>query len=132
MSEEPLTLIEVCAGIDAKGDPDEFTWDLFPLVPSEDTLHLQENGLPKVGTNIRPGMIIVGAIGKTEEFDPGNLPNAVEIQYFGRDHVKEKYGHMWLNKSRYADDIHAGVVKFSRIESRAGREVAVVGIQTLG
>lgn len=66
--------IEVRQSADGTGQLEEFTWDLFPLVDASETLHLDESGLPKVGSHIKPGMIIVGKISKTRSYDPERQP----------------------------------------------------------
>jgi DNA-directed RNA polymerase beta subunit len=71
--------ITVIADKDELGEPEEFTWDLFPVVDSKATLHLDANGLPKVGTRTTPGMILVGKIGKTRSFDRSRQPSALEL-----------------------------------------------------
>jgi len=123
------TIIKVVAGFDAQGDPEEFTWDLFPLIPPAATKHLDSNGLPKIGAKIVRGMILVGLIGKSETYDAGKRPNTIEIQGLGRAYVNAKYGHMWLNKSAYAGDEACGTVLSARIELQDGISVAVVEIE---
>ena len=38
-------MIEVGRERDSTGDLEEFTWDLFPVVPAELTVHLNSDGL---------------------------------------------------------------------------------------
>jgi DNA-directed RNA polymerase beta subunit len=47
---------KVLAEDDATGEPEEISWDLFPLVDSNATLHLDQDGLAKVGTKMEPGL----------------------------------------------------------------------------
>lgn len=122
-------VINVVAQLDATGEFEVFTFDLFPLVPAEATLHLEESGLPKIGTRIEKGMVIVGLIGKSESFDLDNRPTALEIHGEGRDHVCKKYGHMWVDRSTYANDQQTGVVSAARIENCEGGFVAIVEIE---
>ena len=72
--------IEVRQSADGTGQLEEFTWDLFPLVDASETLHLDRSGLPKVGSLIKPGMIVVGKIAKTRSYDPERQPTALEVQ----------------------------------------------------
>jgi DNA-directed RNA polymerase beta subunit len=122
-------MIEVQQGLDETGEPEEFSWDLFPLVDASQTLHLGETGLPKVGTRIRPGMIIVGKIGKSRFYDPDAQPTALEIHGLDLEDIRNKYGKMWNNTSFYASQEHSGIVRDAFIECRNGSLVAVVEIQ---
>lgn len=64
---------------DERKELEEFSFDLFLLIPDERTVHLEENGLAKVGIIIKPGMILIGKIGKTRAYDPTNQPNSLEV-----------------------------------------------------
>ena len=121
--------IEVKQECDELGNPNEFTWDLFPLVDSKTTLHLLESGLPRPGTQIRPGMIIVGKIAKSKTFATDGQPSSLEIHGLDRDVLVEKYGHMWLDRSYYATTKIQGTVKDSFFETREGELIAVVLIE---
>ncbi len=118
--------ITVVAGRDELGEPEEFTWDLFPVVDSSVTLHLDTKGLPKVGTRITPGMIIVGKIGKTQKFDPSRQPNSLELHGLSFDELRSRFGDMWADRSLYADRDTAGIVEQASIETVHGQQVAVV------
>ncbi len=109
--------IEIQQEYDDQGELEEFTWDLFPIVDAERTLHLDEDGLPKPGTMITPGMIIVGKIAKTLAYDPQNQPSSMEIQSGELDAIRGKYGRMWRDCSKYADESIAGVVESAHLES---------------
>lgn len=122
-------VVEAVIGVDACGDPDEPTWDLYPIVPARETLHLHGEGLPKVGTIIAPGMIIIGMIGKSNTYVVDSVPNALEMNIYGREYVNQKYGHMWVNKSVYADENTSGKVTGSRVETRNGALVVVVELE---
>jgi DNA-directed RNA polymerase beta subunit len=121
--------IEVVANIDELGEPEEFTFDLFPVVDSRATLHLAASGLPKIGTRIVPGMILVGKIGKTRTYDPSRTPSCLEIHGLPFDELRSQFGHMWSDSSLYADSETAGVVKQASIECVAGKQVAVIVIE---
>jgi DNA-directed RNA polymerase beta subunit len=118
--------ITVVAGRDELGEPEEFTFDLFPLVNPSATLHLDTNGLPKVGTCITPGMIIVGKIGKSRYFDRSRQPNALETHGLSFEELQSRFGRMWTDGSLYADRDTAGIVEQARIEAVNGQRVAVV------
>jgi len=105
--------VEIRQNLDETGAPEEFTWDLYPIVDSSETTHLDEFGLPKTGTQIHAGMILVGIIARTTLYDPNNQPTALDKQWFDREYVNLKYGKMWNNKSFYADDTKLGSVQES-------------------
>jgi hypothetical protein len=109
--------IEVEEGLDVTGAPYEFTWDLFPLVDAEQTLHLNTNGLPVVGSQISNGMIVVGRIGNSHSFDPSAQPTSLEIHTISTRELREKYGHMWENGSLYAHSNTTGTVVDAHFEN---------------
>lgn len=121
--------IEVPQDRDELGEPEQLTWDLFPVVESVQTVHLDENGLPKVGTAIRPGMILVGKIGKTRRFDPKKQPTALEIQGSDFRALNTKYGAMWKDTSLYATATTAGIVQHAYLEETPCGLKAVVEIE---
>lgn len=118
--------ITAVAGKDELGEPEVFTWDLFPVVDPSATLHLDTNGLPKIGTRIAPGMIIVGKIGKTRSFDRSRQPSALELHGLSFDDLQSRFGSMWTDGSLYADPDTAGIVEQASIETVNGQQVAVV------
>jgi DNA-directed RNA polymerase beta subunit len=118
--------VEVVAGTDGAGEIEEFTWDLFPVVDPKKTTHLNTNGLPKPGTRIVPGMILVGKIGKTRAFDPSRQPTSLEIQGLPFDELRSRYGSMWEDSSLYASSETSGVVKEAYLENDQGNQRAVV------
>lgn len=129
--------LEVVAGTDELGEPEEFTWDLFPVVDPKKTLHLDTNGLPKVGTRIVPGMIVVGKIGKTrdtpsERFFSGFAPpgpTTLEMYGLPFEELHARYGHMWKDSSLYADCQTTGIVKEAYLEDCCGKKRAVVVLE---
>jgi DNA-directed RNA polymerase beta subunit len=118
--------IELATGPDELGETEEFTWDLFPVVDPEKTTHLNANGLPKVGTRIVPGIIIVGKIGKSRDYDSSRQPTSLEIQGLPFDELRSRYGGMWKDSSLYADSQTSGIVKEAYLESHQGSQRAVV------
>ena len=121
--------IEILQRIDGYGSLEEFTWDLYPLIDAKYTEHLNESGLPKIGTRMQTGMIVVGKIGKTVHYDPQRQPTSLEIQGLDRESVNLKYGHMWTNTSIYADSLTEGVVEESFFVNRNGQRVAIVRLR---
>ncbi len=49
---------------DEFGDTEEFTSDVSVLVGEDSVAHLDSDGLPKVGTPLKIGMIVVGKLGR--------------------------------------------------------------------
>jgi DNA-directed RNA polymerase beta subunit len=121
-----IVRVEVKQQRDELGELEEFTWDLYPLVDGKQTTHLDENGLPKVGVVIAPGMILVGKIGKTRQFDPNRQPNALEIHGLPVEEVRARYGHMWINTSLYASQDTAGTVQKAYFEESSTVMKAIV------
>lgn len=118
--------ITVVADKDELGEPEEFTWDLFPVVDPSATVHLDANRLPKVGTRIAPGMILVGKIGKTRKFDRSRQPNVLELHGLSFDELRSRFGSMWKDGSLYANSETAGVIENASIETVHGQQVAVI------
>lgn len=102
--------------LDATGEPVAMTWDLFPLIDGSKTRHLDERGLPRPGTHLHQGMIAVGRIGKTIQFDPDHQPSALEVHGLPFDALRAKYGSMWRDFSIYATPETSGVVRQATLE----------------
>lgn len=127
---EKFQVFEIDSKLDELGDPEELTWDLFPVVKSEDTSHLDENGLPKTGTTLESGMILVGKIGKTKDYSPDNEPSALDIHGLSFDELRRRFGHMWKDCSKRVPAEFHGVVVESKLETRDnGRQVAIVRVR---
>jgi DNA-directed RNA polymerase beta subunit len=109
-------LVALSQELDETGVPEEFSWDLFPLVKIDQTSHLDRQGLPKLGTNILPGMIVIGKIARTHEYNRRTPPSSLEIHGMSFEELKEKYGMMWVDRSYYADQATCGVVKRAEFE----------------
>jgi len=103
-------ILEVSVGRDELGQPEECSWDLIPVVSSKLTLHLDRDGLPKEGTVLRPGMILVGKIGKSSEYATGRKPTKLEIQALECEELKEQFGYLWIDRSFYVPEGMYGVV----------------------
>jgi DNA-directed RNA polymerase beta subunit len=121
--------IIVSQNLDELGDPEEFTSDLFPNIDSDETEHLDENGLPKVGTMIIEGTIIVGKHGQSIHFDRSKLPSSLELHTWTRNELNQKYGHLWKVTPLYADSSQTGLVTAAYIEEKDGKVQAVVEIE---
>jgi DNA-directed RNA polymerase beta subunit len=121
--------VQVVADTDELGELEEFTWDLFPAVSPQETTHLNSEGLPKLGTHIVPGMIVVGKIGKTRNYDASKQPTALEIHGLSFEELRSRFGSMWNDSSLYADSQTAGIVKEAYLEDYRGKKRAVVVIE---
>ena len=121
--------IEVLQGIDETGQPEEFTFDLIPVIDDARTVHLDGNGLPRLGSRILPGMILVGKIGRTQSYDPEKQPNALELHGLSFDELHAKYGQMWRDASVYATDETSGIVTKAVLIEEAGQKKAVVEVR---
>ena len=118
--------IEIRQDVDETGSLEEFTWDLFPLVDASTTLHLEGSGLPRVGSQIEPGMILVGKIARTLSYDPSHQPTPLEIHGLDRQALRQKYGHMWRDTSHYADESQSGTVMSASFVQRDELVFAIV------
>lgn len=93
---------------------EEITRDI-PNVKEEDIAHLDESGIAKIGTHIKPGMILVGKVSPKGEVKPTPEERLLRA-IFG-----EKAGHV-VNKSLYATASLEGVVVDVKIFTKKGYE----------
>jgi len=97
-----------------KDGVEEITKDI-PNVKEEDLAHLDESGIVKIGTYIKPGMMIVGKVSPKGEVKPTPEERLLRA-IFG-----EKAGHV-VNKSLYASPSLEGVVVDVKIFTKKGYE----------
>ena len=121
-----MNRVEVTQEVDEYGLPVEFTWDLFPLVAASETQHLDENGLPKKGMLVQPGMILVGKMGRTKKFDPSVKPSPLEVHGLNFEELRAKYGHMWKNYSVIATTENSGVVERAFLKKTANGAKVII------
>lgn len=93
---------------------EEITRDI-PNVKEEDIMHLDESGIARIGTHIKPGMILVGKVSPKGEVKPTPEERLLRA-IFG-----EKAGHV-VNKSLYATASLEGVVVDVKIFTKKGYE----------
>jgi DNA-directed RNA polymerase subunit beta len=93
---------------------EEITRDL-PGVKSESIDHLDESGIVKIGTYLKPGMIIVGKVTPKGEIKPTPEERLLRA-IFG-----EKAGHV-INKSMYCPASMEGVVVDIKVFTKKGYE----------
>ncbi len=93
---------------------EEITRDI-PNVKEEEIAHLDESGIVKIGTYVKPGMILVGKVSPKGEVRPSPEERLLRA-IFG-----EKAGHV-VNKSLYCPQSMEGVVVDVKIFTKKGYE----------
>ena len=106
--------IEVQQNLDQLGGHEEFTWDLSPFV--SEISHLDNKGLAQVGTYLKPGMVIVGKIGRTKKFDQAKMHSCLAMLALSRKELRSMYRTMLYDASLYANHETAGVIKNAYFE----------------
>ena len=118
------------AKLDETGEFEEFTWNLSPTISDSETLHLKNDGLPKLGVRLSPGMILIGKIGKTKAYLTSAKPTALELNALDFQELRERFGHLWKNTSVYVPKDCWGVVESADCtEDDSGRKIAVVRVR---
>ena len=97
-----------------KDGVEEITKDI-PNIKEEELTHLDESGIIKIGTQVKPGMILVGKVTPKGEVKPTPEERLLRA-IFG-----EKAGHV-VNKSLYAGSSMEGVVIDVKIFTKKGYE----------
>ena len=97
-----------------KDGAEEITKDI-PNVKEENLFHLDDSGIVKVGTYVKPGMILVGKVSPKGEVKPTPEERLLRA-IFG-----EKAGHV-VNKSLYCPQSTEGVVVDVKIFTKKGYE----------
>jgi DNA-directed RNA polymerase beta subunit len=105
-----------------KHGTEEITRDIQNIREDELT-HLDESGIVKVGTHIRPGMILVGKVSPKGEIKPTPEERLLRA-IFG-----EKAGHV-VNRSLYAKASMEGVVVDVKVFTKKGYEKDARAIQS--
>ncbi|CAA6808721.1 MAG: DNA-directed RNA polymerase beta subunit (EC [uncultured Campylobacterales bacterium] len=95
-----------------KDGTEEITKDI-PNVKEDDLAHLDDNGIVKLGTYVKPGMILVGKVSPKGEIKPTPEERLLRA-IFG-----EKAGHV-VNKSMYAGSSLEGVVVDVKVFTKKG------------
>ncbi len=91
---------------------EEITRDI-PNVREDELMHLDESGIVKIGTYVKPGMMLVGKVSPKGEIKPTPEERLLRA-IFG-----DKAGHV-VNKSLYADKSLEGVVVDVKILTKKG------------
>ena len=121
-----VVTIEATCERDALGELEVFTFDLFAVVPPEKTRHLEENGLPRIGTKLSPGDIVIGRLAKSRTHDTSVRIDDRDLYVLSFEELNKKYGHMWVNRSVYAAANQVGTVKSARLVEENGVTRAIV------
>jgi len=95
-----------------KDGSEEITKDI-PNVKEENLMHLDDSGIVKIGTYVKPGMILVGKVSPKGEVKPTPEERLLRA-IFG-----EKAGHV-VNKSLYCPQSTEGVVVDVKIFTKKG------------
>ena len=104
-----------------KDGVEEITKDI-PGVKEDDVVHLDSSGIIKIGTQVKPGMILVGKVSPKGEVKPTPEERLLRA-IFG-----EKAGHV-VNKSLYAEPSMEGGVVDVKIFTKKGYEKDARAIQ---
>ena len=118
IKEDALTSVHInvkeCVAQELKHGNEEITKDL-PGVKEESIGHLDDSGIVKIGTYIKPGMILVGKVTPKGEIKPTPEERLLRA-IFG-----EKAGHV-INKSLYAGSSLEGTVVDVKVFTKKGYE----------
>ena len=104
-----------------KHGTEEITRDI-PNIREDELLHLDDSGIVKIGTHVRPGMILVGKVSPKGEIKPTPEERLLRA-IFG-----EKAGHV-VNKSLYCPASMEGVVVDIKVFTKKGYEKDARAIQ---
>ena len=126
----PIRTFRLAQEKDEQGNPEEFTSDSFLVLASSKTAHLQSNGLPRKGTRISPGMVLVGKFGAKSTYSKDRLPSDLETLTMTEEELISKYGHMLYDACLYAPDDVDGIVREAYFIEEDGRQIAIVEIET--
>ncbi len=105
-----------------KHGTEEITRDI-PNIREDELLHLDESGIVKIGTHVKPGMILVGKVSPKGEIKPTPEERLLRA-IFG-----EKAGHV-VNKSLYCPASMDGVVIDIKVFTKKGYEKDTRSIQS--
>ena len=104
-----------------KHGTEEITRDI-PNIREDELLHLDDSGIVKIGTHVKPGMILVGKVSPKGEIKPTPEERLLRA-IFG-----EKAGHV-VNKSLYCPASMDGVVVDIKVFTKKGYEKDARSIQ---
>ncbi|MEA3456589.1 MAG: DNA-directed RNA polymerase subunit beta [Campylobacterota bacterium] len=104
-----------------KHGTEEITRDI-PNIREDELLHLDDSGIIKMGTHVKPGMILVGKVSPKGEIKPTPEERLLRA-IFG-----EKAGHV-VNKSLYCPASMEGVVVDIKVFTKKGYEKDARAIQ---
>ncbi len=104
-----------------KHGTEEITRDI-PNIREDELLHLDESGIVKIGTYVKPGMILVGKVSPKGEIKPTPEERLLRA-IFG-----EKVGHV-VNKSLYCPASMEGVVVDIKVFTKKGYDKDIRSIQ---
>ena len=104
-----------------KHGTEEITHDI-PNIREDELVHLDDSGIVKIGTHVKPGMILVGKVSPKGEIKPTPEERLLRA-IFG-----EKAGHV-VNKSLYCPASMEGVVVDVKVFTKKGYEKDARAVQ---
>jgi DNA-directed RNA polymerase beta subunit len=122
-------VLKVKQALDELGNLEEFTQDVGDVTNSASFEHLDEDGLPRVGTHVSEGMLLIGKVGATKSYSKDKRPGAFEAYTLPEEELKERWRELIYDGSFYVPEGVSGVVKDAHLEEEEGRLVAVVEIK---
>jgi len=126
----PVKRFTLTQELDEQGRLEEFCSDAGYILKRETTRHLQDNGLPKIGTYVQPGICLIAKFGATSSYSKSRMPSEMESLASDEDELIERYGHMFYDGSLYVPDGVFGVVTNADFSlNEAGRKLAIVEIE---
>ena len=126
MNLEPKKTVFRCRRcVDRVGEFEEFTADLDYISKATSFSHLTSSGLPKVGTRVQPGMVLVGKIGRKSQDIPQQM-NELERLIASERQLEEYYSSWLYDASLYAPPGCFGTVTAAYFDN--AKELATVEI----
>jgi DNA-directed RNA polymerase beta subunit len=114
---------------DELGNPEEFTSDGGYVVEAARLAHIQDDGLPRIGTPVVSGTLLIAKFGATKAYRRENLPNDLELLTSSERALIEKYQRMFYDASVYAPAGTVGRVANAYFTHADGQTVAVVEVE---
>ncbi len=125
-----IRIFEIAIRRDELGEFEELSWDLVPLVDPKETLHLEPNGLPAVGTSVVPGMVLVGKIGKSKSYPTSRKPTSLELNALSFDNLRRQFGGLWVDRAFRVPEGCFGEVAEAKMSAQDdGTPVAVIKLR---
>ena len=115
--------------LDGQGNPEEFINSGDLILPKGTTDHLNDDGLPPVGSRVYPGMLLIAKFGATPSYRREALPTYLESRTLSEEELLRRFKHMLYDGSFYVPKGVFGTVKEAFFESRGTFKRAVVRVE---